>query len=122
MLEFFKQYVHPASPVRAKLAIHLHAKGVSEAPTPVEQLPNEVTAAVEKGVDMSKIESNLTETASGVVPNGISSDSTATNGTAPSQQPYIIKDVREFRSRLPVSAGPQPVKDLSEFEELDSKL
>lgn len=40
------------------------------------------------------------------------------NGTTP----FVITDVREFKSRLQVSAGPQPVKHLSEFEELDSKL
>lgn len=37
-------------------------------------------------------------------------------------KPYVIDDVREFRSMLAVSPGPRPVKDLSEFEGLDSKL
>lgn len=36
--------------------------------------------------------------------------------------PYIITDVREYKSTLALSAGPRPVKDLVEFEELDSKL
>ena len=40
------------------------------------------------------------------------------NGTVP----FIITDVREFKSKLQVSAGPQPVKHISEFEELDAKL
>lgn len=40
------------------------------------------------------------------------------NGTTP----FIITDVREFKSRMQVSAGPQPVKHISEFEELDAKL
>jgi insulysin len=40
------------------------------------------------------------------------------NGTTP----YLITDVREFRSKLQISAGPQAVKHISEFEELDSKL
>lgn len=40
------------------------------------------------------------------------------NGTTP----YVIKDVRAFKSMLQISRGPQPVKDISEFEELDSKL
>lgn len=40
------------------------------------------------------------------------------NGTTP----YIITDVREFKSMLQVSAGPQPVKHISEFEDLDAKL
>ena len=40
------------------------------------------------------------------------------NGT----KPFIITDVREFKSKMLVSAGPQPVKHISEFEELDAKL
>lgn len=40
------------------------------------------------------------------------------NGTIPT----VITDVREFKSRLQVSAGRQPVKHISAFEDLDSKL
>ena len=40
------------------------------------------------------------------------------NGTVP----YVITDVREFKSMLQVSAGPKPVKHIAEFEELDAKL
>ncbi|KAI1004510.1 putative zinc protease [Podosphaera aphanis] len=36
--------------------------------------------------------------------------------------PCIITDVREFKSRLQVSAGPKPIKHISEFEELESKI
>jgi hypothetical protein len=35
-------------------------------------------------------------------------------------QKYIITDVREFKWKLQVSAGPQPVKHISEFEDLES--
>lgn len=34
----------------------------------------------------------------------------------------FIEEVRDFKARLPVSAGPRPVKDLAEYEELDPKL
>lgn len=34
----------------------------------------------------------------------------------------FIEDVRDFKARLPVSAGARSVKDLSEYEELDAKL
>jgi insulysin len=37
-------------------------------------------------------------------------------------KPALIQDVRTFKSGLRVTAGPLPVKDISEFEELDSKL
>lgn len=36
--------------------------------------------------------------------------------------PTIIEDVHAFKASLGVSRGPQPVKDLSEFEELEAKL
>jgi len=40
------------------------------------------------------------------------------NGTTP----IYIQDVRDFKSGLAASVGPRPVKDLSEYEDLDSKL
>jgi insulysin len=83
MIAFFERFIHPSSPDRSKLAVHLHAQ--ASAPT-------------ENGdVALEKVEGN---------------------GTTP----YVINDVRQFRSMLQISAGPQPVKHISEFEELDSKL
>lgn len=47
----------------------------------------------------------------------------AVNGTGPEKNaPVYITNVPEFKAKLPVSAGPSPVVDLSEFEELESKL
>ncbi len=40
------------------------------------------------------------------------------NGT----QPVLITSVRDYKARLAATAGARPVHDLSEFEELDSKL
>lgn len=34
----------------------------------------------------------------------------------------FIEEVRDFKASLPVSAGPRPVRDLTEYEELDPKL
>jgi insulysin len=39
-----------------------------------------------------------------------------------SEPPSTIEDVHAFKASLNVSAGPQPVKDLSEFEDLEAKL
>jgi hypothetical protein len=36
--------------------------------------------------------------------------------------PVVITNVREYKASLAVSPGPQPVKDLSEFEEGGAKL
>ncbi len=110
MLEFFLHYIAPKSPARAKLSIHLHARGVSEISPLIEKVTSEVRASEQEGIDRPRIDSKPVE---------------HTNGDARKQsapEPYLIQDIRDFRSRLVVSAGPQPVKDLSEFEELDSKL
>ena len=36
--------------------------------------------------------------------------------------PVIIEDIRDYKAGLTVSAGARPVKDLSEYEDLGSKL
>ncbi|KAJ5641894.1 Peptidase M16core [Penicillium lividum] len=46
-----------------------------------------------------------------------------TNGTsAAKQEAIVISDVPVFKASLPVSTGPVPVSDLSEFEDFDAKL
>lgn len=97
MIAFFKQFIDPASPKRSKLAVHL----IAQASAPVENgdasATNRETPAMNGEYIIAKKERN---------------------GTVP----YIINDVREFKSMLQISKGPQPVKHISEFEELDSKL
>ena len=41
-----------------------------------------------------------------------------TNGTVP----YVIQDVREYKSRMEVTVGARPVCELSEFEDIEAKL
>jgi insulysin len=120
MLEFFLQYIAPKSLARAKLSVHLHARGISEVSTPVEKATTELIAdalsdMVEKSINMLKIDSKPVQLTNG----DVSHENMAKRDVS---EPYLIKDIREFRSRLVASAGPQPVKDLSEFEELDCKL
>jgi insulysin len=46
-----------------------------------------------------------------------------TNGTSTSpKEATVITDVSTFKARLPVSTGPVPVSDLTEFEDFDAKL
>lgn len=51
MIEFFRQYIAPSSPARAKLAIHLHAQGISEVSSLIEVTPGEADNAVEHGMN-----------------------------------------------------------------------
>ncbi|KAJ5908683.1 Peptidase M16 core [Penicillium taxi] len=43
------------------------------------------------------------------------------NGTT-SSEPTVITDVSIFKARLPVSTGPVPVSDITEYEDFDAKL
>jgi insulysin len=118
MVEMFRHYISPSSPARAKLAIHLYAKGVSSdsspSDTPVLTVPK-MTQIVEKGISMLKLGSSVEKATEG-------DNSAADPADEKSQNIYIIEDVREYKSRLAVTPGPQPMKDLSEFEDIDAKL
>jgi len=100
MIEFFEHYVSPASSARSKLAIHLHAKGNSA--------PEKPAGVIEEGMKLLKL--------------GPSVANEDGKSGLETKKAYVIDNVREFKSMLAVSAGPRPVRDLSEFEDLDSKL
>jgi insulysin len=108
MIQFFNHFIHPTSPARSKLAVHLNAQTPS-----ANGDSSTVTAVVEKGMKALGLKEKHSVEDGEAVP--VKAEG---NGTTP----YTITDVREFKSKLQVSAGPQPVKDISEFEELDSKL
>jgi insulysin len=44
------------------------------------------------------------------------------NGNGETQKAVVITDVPTFKASLPVSTGPVPVTDLSEYEDFDAKL
>ncbi|KAI0105424.1 peptidase M16 inactive domain-containing protein [Nemania sp. FL0031] len=87
MIHFYKTFMDPMSPQRAKLVVQLIAQ--STAPK-----SDEANAKEEEGT------------------------SPISNGT----QPALITSVRDYKAKMAVTAGPHSVHDLSEFEELDSKL
>lgn len=107
MIEFFQHYIDPSSPARAKIAVHLNA----QTPATTE---SSVTAVLEKGLHALGINKDKKDEEDGEAIVVKAQD----NGTTP----FVITDVREFKSQLQVSAGPQPVKHISEFEELSTKL
>lgn len=106
MIEFYQHFIHPTSKQRAKIAVHLIAQGLGP--------PTVATAIIEKGMEVLGLNKTGKDDEDGEAVE-VKAEG---NGTTP----FVITDVREFKSRLQVSAGPQPVKHLSEFEELDSKL
>lgn len=123
MIEFFNHFINPASPHRAKVAVHLIAQGQAPSIVPavsattknvIEKGAATATAVIDKGIKALGLNKTEKDAEDGEV---VEVQKEA-NGTTP----VLITDVREFKSRLQVSAGPQPVRHLSEFEELDAKL
>ena len=49
-------------------------------------------------------------------------DTAADGDSAQPSGTVVIEDVKTFKASMPLSAGATPVKDLSEYEELGSKL
>jgi len=107
MIQFYSHFIHPISPARSKLVVHLVAQ------TPAPEATSTVSNIVEKTKSLVIGEEKETQTVeeekkAEVKGNGI--------------ERVVITDVRKFKAGLLVSAGPRPVKDISEFEELDAKL
>lgn len=109
MIEFFNRYILPSSPVRSKLAVHLNAQTSID----VEE-SNSGTAVVEQDMRALGLNKDKKDEEDGEIV-AVKTDG---NGTTP----FVITDVREFKSTMQISAGPQPIKHISEFEEVDSKL
>ena len=114
-MQYYNYFILPSSPARSKLAIHLNAQTPSSQGTSgVAAVVDKSTAIMEKGMKALGLRQDRTSDKDGeAVSAGVQG-----NGTTP----FIITDVRDFKSKLQVSAGPQPVKHISEFEDLESKL
>jgi insulysin len=111
MVTFYSHFIHPTSPARSKLAVHL----IAQTPGSAETIKNPIKSAIEKGMKVLSLNKDRQDQEDGEIIEEIKKDG---NGTTP----FIITDVREFKSKMQISAGPQPVKHISEFEELDAKL
>lgn len=90
MVGFFDQRIHPASPTRAKLSIHLVAK------TSARHDVNKVAEVMEAG---------------GAVDGCEASDSRA-------KLPTKIGNVKSWKDSLPLTMAAMPVRGVSEFENL----
>lgn len=106
LIEFFNHYISPSSPVRAKLAVHMLAQSSPKSPPVAETEKEGVTSGPEPKSPEAPVkiigEENMK----------------IGNGTTPT----IIKDVHVWKAGLEVSRGARPVRDLSDFEELEAKL
>lgn len=112
MIEFYDHFIHPISPHRAKLAVYLIAQSEApvEEPSKIEELVGKAKGLVlgEKGEEKKAEEEE----------EAINYEKVPGNGTTP----IYIKDVREFKATLQVTAGPRAIRHVSEFEEGEAKL
>lgn len=142
MQEFYNHYLHPSSKARARLSIHLHARGAEERETKtIEALtkagftdvPVEKRQSVEEleaylkasdkasSTDVDALVSQIKELGLTQKPLPIEAN-TATNGACAVDAAVEITDVRSFKAGLAASSGPRPYADITSFEETDPKL
>lgn len=92
MLQFFQQYIDPSSPTRGKLSIYLTAQAGAHA-------------------NGASPEHNEDQNCNG-----------AEEGVKPSKEPSYVTSVADFKANIALTAGPNAVKELSEFEDSEAKL
>lgn len=146
MIEFYKTYISPSAPRRARISVHLHAQGAGELDTkvikslqasgltdvPPEQrqsldlLEKYVKEKTQLGEDkIASLVSGLKEL--GLTQAAPEEDTEETPGDIANGSDAIktyteIKDLRAFKAGLLASSGAHPVKDMSEYWDSDSKL
>lgn len=174
MIDFFNHYIHPTSPSRAKLSVHMVAQlspkevaGNVSAAEQKEKLLNLLrkylmsvgvnaegekltkrfesvnVAGGEQKAIVAAISSYLEEDAQvpqehskavveqgqqllGTVLPSLGIEVKVEEADVPSapkvKETTFIEDAFDYKSRLTVSEGPRPVRDLSEFEDAEAKL
>lgn len=170
VVEFYKQFIDPQSPSRAKLSIHLNAQaGAHATETGSHGQRSQLTSLLAKQLDVAGFAIDVDRLGAAIEKSNVTTDDKdkilsvfgtflvsemslseeqakpvlekaeldlgvhaqelgiangeqpTTNGTVKPAVTYIT-NVPEFKAHLPVSAGPTPVTDLSEFEDLEPKL
>ena len=150
MIEFFKRYIDPESPDRAKISVYMIAqakrdiselvKGLDLEPEQASQVVSDLKSRLgathhdeqkeieglkqyllDLKVDTDKIDAAVESWRK--LPqnrtNGVVRDEVKEPPTFNGIKPFIIEDARDYKSRLAASAGALPVKELSEYEDLN---
>ncbi|POS84570.1 hypothetical protein EPUL_004076 [Erysiphe pulchra] len=109
MIDYYKHYIDPASQLRSKIVVSINARLGTE----------EVSEMTNKEINNDK------DAESGPDEKSISKEDKEIENILHSEDstlPTIITDLHEFKSRLPCTTGPLPVKPISEYIDLESKL
>ncbi|PON27902.1 insulysin [Trichoderma gamsii] len=140
MLEYFAKYFSPSSSSRARLSVHLYARGSSEVDSKIvdllknlglEDVPKESRASLDlleghlktgQSVSDDQRTTLLSQAKELGLPQASPKVETSSNDTSAIDAAVEITDGRQYKAGLQVSSGARPVKDLKEFEEIDPKL
>ncbi|KAM4054774.1 peptidase M16 domain-containing protein [Hirsutella rhossiliensis] len=142
MIEFYNEFLSPSSSSRARMSVHLHARGAEELNLKViellrtsglEDVPHEKQQSLERlggylkdkpDVPQSKRESIISQAKMLGLSQAAESAVYVADLGAPSavETAQGITDVRRHKAGLLASQGARPVKELSGFEESDAKL
>lgn len=143
-MDFYNKYFHPSSKSRARISVHLHARGAVERDAKVVDALDkagfaEVPEEDRKSLDLVKAhleskhkpsEADLDSVLASIKELGLvqtahpedDAEAVANGGECAVDTAQEITDVRLYKSGLLASSGARPVKQLSEFEDNDSKL
>lgn len=142
MQEFYGRFFNPESKERARISVHMHAQkagqvdkqiidllvqsGYGDVPTEKRQSIELLKGHLHEERKLSREETEsilcqakelgLKQAASGAEPGE------ALRSARAVLDAIEIHDVRRFKADLLASAGARPVKDLSEYEDVDAKL
>ncbi|ODA82847.1 hypothetical protein RJ55_01356 [Drechmeria coniospora] len=142
MVEFFGKYFSPSSHTRARISVHLHARGAGELDVKITSMLNASElhdVPQEKRQSLDLLDCHLKEAG---LPDGkresavaqakdlgLSQTSRSNEvdeppmvGTSAVDSAQEITDVRQFKAGLLASQGARPARDLREFEETDARL
>ncbi len=144
MIDFYNKHFHPSSNSRARISVHLHARGAVERDSKVVAALDkagfaDVPEQDRKSLDLVKAHlqakhkpsnTDLESVIASIKELGLvqtahpedDAEAIASGGQCAVDTAQEIEDVRLYKSGLLASSGARPVKHLSEFEDTDSKL
>ncbi|KAK5990278.1 Insulin-degrading enzyme [Cladobotryum mycophilum] len=108
MVSFYNRFLNPSSKTRARISVHLRARGSGSSEPDAEEVATQLEKASLNDAPAERqqsVEDAATAATSDVVTAAVE-----------------ITDGRKYKAGLLASQGARPVKDISEYEELDPKL
>lgn len=144
MQDFYRQYLDPSSKERARLSIHLHARGASELDKKIidilqglslSDVPEEKRQSLDlleshlkedKKLDEVKLTEVLSKVQDAGLKNALAHNEESKEATLlmadAVQSAKEITDAKTFKAGLESVSGGRPLNPLSKFEDIETKL